>query len=240
LTLTAHVIADLEWVAAYWPDLTEARLPGTARPWRQPELTPDQRAERDHQARIERAERADWALGESPAPVDVGVLDLLASLLMDADIMHEAVAQAAGVERLDPPSSAFADARPYLAFAVKHLPAITSADPEVMHEVAHTARGMVQQIARALCLMFDGQRLDVVCPWCMGRTELALVGGERTWRVRELPGGLMAIVCESGTCEPPSKDVGTWWRQRPCWPMSEWDWLAKAVTAAEEREKMPA
>src|SRR5437879_4899275 len=121
LTLTAPVIADLEWVIAYWPDLTEARLPGTARPWRQPELSPEQRAERDHAARIERDERGAWALGESPAPVDVGVLDLLASLLMDADIVHEMVAQAAGVERLDPPTTAFADARPYLAFAAEHL-----------------------------------------------------------------------------------------------------------------------
>jgi hypothetical protein len=32
VTLSAHVITDLEWVIAYWPDLTESRLPGTARP----------------------------------------------------------------------------------------------------------------------------------------------------------------------------------------------------------------
>jgi hypothetical protein len=239
VTLTSHVIADLEWVIAYWPDLTEARLPGTARPWRQPELTPDQRAERDHQARIERAERADWALGESPAPVDVGVLDLLASLVWDADTIAERVSWEAGIEPLAPPSSAFADARPYLAFAVKHLPAITSADPEVMHEVARMARGMVQQIARALCLVYDGQRLDVVCPWCQGRTELAPVGGAKTWRVRQLPGDLVAIVCE-GVCEPPARDVGTWWRRMPCWPVHDWDWLAKQVAASDKRERTSA
>jgi hypothetical protein len=237
VTLTSHVITDLEWVIAYWPDLTESRLPGTARPWRQPELSPEQRAERDHAARLERDERGAWALGESPAPVDVGVLDLLASLLMDADIAHDHVSRGAGLERLDPPSSAFADARPYLEYTAKHLPAVPDDDPIVL-EVARLARAMVDQIARALCLVYDGQRLDVECPWCEGRTELAPVGGEKTWRVRELPGGLVAIVCESGTCEPPSADVGTWYRGRPCWPTWDWEWLAKRLTANEERERM--
>ena len=238
MTLTSHVITDLQWVIAYWPDLVEQRLPGTARPWRQPELSPEQRAERDHAARIEKAERSDDAWGETPAPVDVGVLDLLASLLMDADLLHEAVAQAAGTDRLDPPSTAFADARPYLEYAVTWAPQV--ADDLVLHEIGRQARGMVDAIAKALCLVYDGQRLDVECPWCRGRTELAPVGGEKTWRVRELPGQLIAIVCESGTCEPPSKDVGTWWRGKPCWPTSEWEWLAKRLTQAEERERIGA
>jgi hypothetical protein len=236
LTLARAVIADLEWIAAYWPDLTEARLPGTARPWRQPELSPEQRAERDHAARIERLERAGFALGESPAPVDVAILDLLASLLWDADTIHERVAQTAGIERLAPPSTAFADARPYLAYAAKHLPAVD--EEAVLDVIAGIARGMKVDIARALCLVYDGQRLDVICVWCAGRTELAPVGGEKTWRVRELPGGLVAIVCESGTCEPESRFVGTWWRGKPCWPVSEWDWLAKQVTAEEDRERI--
>lgn len=236
MSLTDHVTADLEWVIAYWPDLTESRLPGTARPWRQPELTPEQRAERDHAARLERLDRSDDAWGETPAPVDVGVLDLMASLLWDADTIHEHVAQAAGLERLEPPSSAFADARPYLTYAAKHLLAV--ADEVVLDEIAGITRAMKADIARALCLVYDGQRLDVECPWCCGRTELAPVGGEKTWRVRELPGDLVAIVCESGTCEPESRYVGTWWRGRPCWPVSEWDWLAKQVTATEERERI--
>lgn len=234
MTLTAHVIADLEWVIAYWPDLTESRLPGTARPWRQPELSPEQRAELDHAARIERAERSDDAWGETPAPVDVGVLDLLASLLWDADTIagHCVVVPYAPAPEL--PSTAFADARPYLAYAVAHLGAV---DELVMHAVATLTRSMKDQIAHSLCLLYDGQRLDVTCPWCEGRTEAAPVGGARTWRVRQLPGDLVAIVCE-GICEPPSKSVGTWWRGQPCWPVSEWDWLAKQVTATEKRGKV--
>jgi hypothetical protein len=238
LTLTAHVIADLEWTIAYWPDLVEQRMPGTARPWRQPELSPEQRAERDHAARIERDERAGFALGESPAPVDVGVLDLLASLLCDADHLSYLVQSPSGTDRaLGPPSSAFADARPYLQYAAKHLPLVPGDSPE-LDVIAGIARGMKQDIARALCLVYDGQRLDVICIWCEGRTELAPVGGEKTWRVRELPGQAIAIVCESGTCEPESRYVGTWWRGRPCWPVSEWDWLAKQVTVSEERERI--
>jgi hypothetical protein len=46
----------------------------------------------------------------------------------------------------------------------------------------------------------------------------------------------IAIVCDGGMCDPPSKDVGTWWRGMPAWPIYEWDWLAKQAAAAEERE----
>jgi hypothetical protein len=236
VTLTAHVIADLDWVIAYWPDLTESRLPGTARPWRQPELSPEQRAERDHAARIEKAERSDDAWGETPAPVDVGVLDLMADILWDADDIAGKVADGIMCPRLAPPTTALADARPFLDFAARHF-AHANLWVDDVPDMARKARGMVDAIARALCLVYDGQRLDVECPWCEGRTELAPVGGERTWRVRELPGGLVAIVCESGTCEPPGKDVGTWWRGKPCWPTSEWEWLAKHVQDSEQREK---
>jgi hypothetical protein len=236
LTLSSHVITDLEWVIAYWPDLTESRLPGTARPWRQPELSPEQRAERDHAARIERDERAGFALGESPAPVDVGVLDLLVDIIWDADDIAAKVADEIMCPRLPPPSTAYADARPYLDFAARHFD--EAGGMYLLPSVAKQARAMVDAIARALCLVYDGQRLDVICIWCEGRTELAPVGGERTWRVRELPGQLIAIVCESGTCEPESRYVGTWWRGKPCWPVSEWDWLAKQVTGMEKRERM--
>lgn len=230
----SRIVADLEFVIAYWPDLVEQRLPGTARPWRQPELSPEARAELDHQARLERADRSPDAWGETPAPVDVGVLDLMADIVWDADEAAGLVADAIMCPRLPPPSTAYADPRPWLDFAARHV-----GDAAVDFSVDSLARGMVDAIARALCLVYDGQRLDVICPWCEGRTEAAPVGGARTWRVRQLPGDLVAIVCE-GACEPPSKSVGTWWRGQPCWPVSEWDWLAKQVTAADERERIGA
>ena len=95
--LVRSVITDLEWVAAYWPDLVEARLPGTARPWRQPHLTPEQRAERDHAAWAERLERTGEAIGEAPAPLDLGVLDVITSILAEAVALADYTAQCAGV-----------------------------------------------------------------------------------------------------------------------------------------------
>jgi hypothetical protein len=167
--------------------------------------------------------------------VDVGVLDLMASLLWDADTIAEHIAQTAGIERLDPPTTALADVRPYLAYAIEHLGAVD--EQNVLAEVARLARGMKDQMAHSLCLLYDGQRLDVICPWCEGRTEAAPVGGEKTWRVRQLPGDLVAIVC-GGICEPPSKAVGTWFKGQPAWPVWDWDWLAKQVTAMEKRERI--
>lgn len=138
--------------------------------------------------------------------------------------------------RITPPSTAYSDARAWLDFAARHFHEVL--DLEAINAVSSLARGMVDAIARALCLVYDGQRLDVVCPWCAGRTEAAPVGGEKTWRVRELPGDLIAIVCESGTCEPPPRSVGTWWRGQPAWPIWEWDWLAKQMTAAQKQERI--
>ncbi|MEO3869353.1 hypothetical protein ABGB18_11025 [Nonomuraea sp. B12E4] len=227
------VVEDLQWVSAYWEDLTESRLPGTPRPWRHPNLTSDQQYERDRQAWQERLDRSSVAPGEHPAPLDLGILDTMLDVLVRADDLAAAVAEHAGVPTLAPPRLGDADARPYLEFAAKHM------TDELTHYAAPIARGMVTQVAHALALTFDGQRLDVECPWCRGITPENPAGGTRTWRVRELPGNLVAIVCEN-LCEPPSKDVGTWWRGAPVWPLSEWDWLAKRVERAETKVKAVA
>lgn len=231
MTPAEQAAHDLAWVAAYWPDLTEARLPGTARPWRQPELTPERRAELDAEARAERFEYRPVIPGEHAAPVDVAILDVMRDILCDACNVADRMALAGSVRPLGAPSTAFADATPYLTFSVRLLASV-SLEPVVLRVVGDVARQMVGDVSRALCLVYDGQRLDVECVWCGG----GLVAGTRTWRVRELPGLVgVAIVCESGTCEPPQRDVGTWWRGRPCWPVSEWDWLAQRVQSAETR-----
>lgn len=234
-----RVIIDLEWVAAYWPDLMEARLPGTARPWRQPRLTREQREELDRAAWQEKLERTGEAIGESPAPLDLGVLDTITSILAEAVALADAAA--AHLELADipcspppPPSTALADARPHLAFLAEHLPGLT--DSSFVGDVASAAAAWVRQTARALALVHDGQALAVVCPWCRGVTPESPAGGEHTWRVRELPGEQVAITCESGSCEPPSRDVGTWWRGRPVWPLREWEWLAGRLEAREASE----
>ncbi|GAA3441047.1 hypothetical protein [Planomonospora venezuelensis] len=213
-----EVVADLEWVIEYWPDLVEARIPGTRRPWRQPTLSPEARAARDAQARVERFERTTLSLGESPAPVDVAILSTALDILVAADDLAAMVAEHASLPVLPPPGMGELDAWPYLAYAAAHL------TEELVEHAAPIARWMVDQTARALCLVYDGQTLDVECPWCH---EVGV------WRVRELPGGLVAIVCH-GVCEPPAREVGTWWGGQPVWPIQDWERLARHVQAAEK------
>ncbi|MBB4700103.1 hypothetical protein [Sphaerisporangium siamense] len=204
-------------------------MPGTARPWRQPHLTPEQAEERDQQARIERLERVGVMPGEHPAPVDVGVLDTMASILADAVVIADEIHHRTLIAAPEAPSTAYADARPYLNYAARNLHFTDIAD-----WAAPIACKMVDQTARTLALVLDGQFLDVECPWCHGVTEQAPAGGARTWRVYALPGDMIAIVCE-GICEPPHREVGTWWRGHPCWPLSDWEGLARRVMPEAEQ-----
>ncbi|MEV7011565.1 hypothetical protein [Streptosporangium sp. NPDC051022] len=214
-----EVVADLEWVAEYWPDLVETRIPGTRRPWRQTELTPEAIAARDEQARLERFERSMLSLGASPAPVDVAILSTVLDLLVQADDLAAAISHVVGDSPLPPPGPGDLDARPYLLYAVRRLP------DDLVGWAAPIAHRMVDQVARALCMVYAGQHLDVTCPWCHQSD---------VWRVEELPGGMVAIVCW-GTCDPPAREVGTWWRGRPVWPITDWERLAHHIQAAEER-----
>jgi hypothetical protein len=235
LNLTTRTARDLRLIASYWPGLAETRIPGTPPPWRPSEITPERRAELDHEARLERLERNGLAPGEHPDAVRPEVLDLMTTLLWDATELADQVADTLGRPHLHPPSSGLADPTPWLEFTARHLPEADEQDPALGPHIARQAAAMLGAVSRHLCLMHDGQTLDVVCPWCGGGLT-----GAATWRVRELPGDQVAIVCESGLCEPPSKAVGTWWRGKPCWPMREWDWLAGQVRAAEGREPAPA
>lgn len=219
----SDVVADLTWAAEYWPDLVEARLPmSTPRPWRQTALDTEARAERDAQARLERIERSALSFGESPAPVDVAILQTALDLLVDADDLAAAAAEHLGLPPLPSPGPGDLDARPYLRFAAARLAEL---DDEWAEWAAPVARRMAAKIAQALCMVYDGQTLDVVCPWC---SEAAV------WRVQELPGGIVAIVCH-GVCEPPAREVGTWWGGRPVWSIQDWECLARHVQAADAR-----
>ncbi|WP_433465720.1 hypothetical protein [Spirillospora sp. CA-128828] len=249
-----RAIGDLRLLGAYWPGLVATRLPDVVRPYQPPTITPEQRAELDYEARLERAERVGEAPGEHIDAARPDVLDLLFELIDTAEDLAAHVSRAAWLPVLPPPAGVLADARPFLERTARYLPAAAvgwANGDELVWWVARTARQMLVQAGRALALTHDGQRLDAVCPWCQGRTETAPVGGAKTWRVRDLLAAqrcehdqierltcvrcpqLIAIVCESGTCEPPSKDVGTWWRGRPAWPIEEWDWLARRLVAAE-------
>ncbi|WP_326637306.1 hypothetical protein OG884_26600 [Streptosporangium sp. NBC_01755] len=217
-----EVVEDLEWCIEYWPDLIEARLPGTARPWRQPQLSPEAKLKRDWDARIDWALRTTHALGESPAPVDVAILSTALDLLVRADDLAADLGPVVMCPILAPPGPGELDARPYLRYAAARF----AEGPEWLADGAEpTVRHIQQKIAQALCMVYDGQTLAVTCPWC---SETGV------WRVQTLPGGQVAIVC-GGVCEPPQRDVGTWWGGQPVWPIAQWPWLAQRVMSAEEK-----
>ena len=229
-----RAVRDLDEAAALVVGLAHLREPGVRRPWREPALHEELRAERDYAARQERAERTAEAIGEHPDACRADVLDVLSAVLERAEALAWHLSRAAWCPAL-PAASADADPRPYLARAAACLPVAASGPggAEVAGWAAGEAARIVAELNRALALVVDGQQLRAVCPWCDGRTEMAPLGGERTWRVRMLPGDLVVIVCESGTCAPPAGSVTTWWRGRPAWAIGSWDWLAAQVERAD-------
>jgi hypothetical protein len=209
--------------------LAASLLPGTARPWRASTISAARRAELDAEAHLERVERSGIAPGESLAPYSLEISDLLVDILIAADMLAEQVAQAAGVDRLPPASSSYADPRPYLDHSRRHLLSAADGDPGLIGAVLRCCEALSDRAAVLLGHVSDGQTLDAICPWCGGRTEAKPVGGAKTLRVRTLPNTSPpepVVVCEGGLCEPPSSDCGTWVRGRPAWRQHEWDWLA--------------
>lgn len=249
MSALANSIYNLGWTSAFWEDLTESRLHKKPRRWGQMVLIAEQAEVRDYEIRIERFEAVGTMPGEHPAPVDVRVLDLMVEILADAEDLAWVVTgecRRAAFAWPGAPSTGFADARPYLDLARAHL------TEELANYAAPITGRMATQTAHALALVADGQLLNVVCPWCRGVTPETPAGGARTWYIRNLLADLecvhgqarrwcneceqhIAIVCEGGTCEPPTKDVGTWLRGRPCWPLNTWRWLGKRVMSEAEQ-----
>lgn len=220
---------DLLWLADHADDIMDARLKGSSRPWKQPaDLDADQREERDAHARTERAERSTLSIGEHPAPLHLDVLDLLVDLLATADDLAERVAQAAGVDRMTPATSVSTDPAPYLRHAAAHLVMAYQTDPQLARYVETEASRLRYDVAKELGEFVYGQRLLAHCPWCNGGIHQGY-----TLRVREVH-GTAAVVCESGTCQPPEADCGTWLRGMPAWPLdTEGAWLADRIERAQ-------
>lgn len=227
----AGVRADLDWIAAHVVDLFEVRLKGTSRPWKEQAGTEDSRAAAAALARVERVERDARGLASAPAPSHVDVLDLIVELVCDADHLAETVCQAAGVDRLPPASSAYADPTPYLKAASAWLSQAAYADPwalDLASDVGHRHRDLV---ATALGELVPGQTLKAACPWCRGVTPSAPTGGAFTLSVRVHLGE--AVIACTGLCEPPEADVGAWWNGHPAWLQHEWTWLAERIAHAD-------
>ncbi|MER5421657.1 hypothetical protein [Streptosporangium roseum] len=151
---------------------------------------------------------------QAPAPVDVAILQTALDILVAADDLAAALGEPAMCLILASPGPGDLDARLYLRYAAARLHDL---DDLWADWAAPKARRMYEQVAGTLCMVYDGQALAVTCPWC---------GEDDAWSVRELPGGMVAIV-RAGVCEPPAKEVGTWWHGQPVRPISDWERLAR-------------
>lgn len=217
---------------AGWLDASLA--PGTPRPYRQPNLTREARAEADARARIERLERIDTAPGDSPDPVWSDGIELRTDILALADAMASRVAQLAGVDPM-PDASWDADARRYLRFVARWLLMASEVDGQLPGNVQRKCEQLTARADVLLGHVTDGQTLSACCPFCGGRTDGAPNGGERTMRVRTLPGSRLTpartvVVCEGGLCAPTTADCGIWWRGMPAWDLeAEGAWLADRI-----------
>jgi len=224
------VIQNLEWVIEYWPDLVESRLPMTTKPPRQTrEINGEEKELLDAQARIDRYFRTHLAWGESPAPVDVDILQTLLDVLVLADDLAAELGPPAMCPILAPPGPGVLDARPWLRYSLARLHEL----PDDWCEWAWpTVERIYRRTAGALAEIYHGQTVRVICPWCKGRTAEQPTGGAHTWRVELLPNNEIGIICHGINCDPPADVVSTWLWGKPCWPITTWQRLAHHARTA--------
>lgn len=243
--------------------LAASLLPGTARPWQPPQMSAEKRAELDAKARLERHATSDVVvheivpLGESPAPMDLDVMDLLVDCLTAADELAVLVADSARSVHLPAATSAYADPTPYLNLVLDQLGNVgrcteACALPggcghplarDVLATVHARCESLVFRARSQLGLVTDGQLLDARCPWCDGRTSKHPVGGAKTLRVKVIPllnrttraeEQVPVVTCEGGSCSVPASDFGVTHHGRPVWVEGEWAWLAQRIEVHAE------
>ena len=264
------LLLDLDFVDEHWPDLIESSRPGTRRPWRQPLLDPERRAELAARDRDERANRDPDAPGFTAAPVHLDVLAAAVELWLIVHELTEAIAtrtlrsyvpgrdrderQLASnlllpelqLRRLDELPGMTAFVRAWLDHAV------TEWDVDVTDPARRLARSC-REVQRLLSLVRGGQLLArAVCPWCGGVTAKHPAGGAATLRVEEIVSArpakdgrpardaVFAVVCWNPVCDPPDADCGKRWRNHPAWPSWEWDWLAPRLLKADPVVNAPS
>lgn len=211
----AQLAEDATWILDAWPALHASRLKGTPRPWRQTDLTPEARAELDAAAKAEKLENNASTFGESPAPLHLDVHDLLHKTA------HTAWRAATWLTltTIGPhPAMCYPDQLLTYIRARAHL----ATDGEALNNHARQIRARRVEIAKHFAEVVDGQRLKATCPWCLtDKLYFRAIGPETNHQI--------VVRCDSGTCQPPEGDCGTWMRGRPCWPFHEWEWLAARI-----------
>lgn len=242
MTPLQHARAALADLRERYDWLEDSVLPGTARPYRAPTFTTEQRQDRDRAARQERHERVNIAPGDSPDPYHFDAVDLRDLILVTADAIAERVAQVAGVDRL--PDASWGDhAGIWIVYAAYWLEQAGEAEPALVGYVAEKAGQLVVRADMLLGNITDGQTLDVACFVCDSRTDQHPTGGGRTLRFRQKhhehpPTGICNtgcrdyVVCESGRCAPTTDQCGYRFRGQPAWDLAtEAKWLADRLGA---------
>jgi hypothetical protein len=221
---------NLDWIYARWSDLRAALNRGTARPWREPTLTPEQRGRLDAEARLEKLERGAFTLGESPAPIHLDTLDKTVELTttmaqlarrVATNLNHQAMLIRTATHKYDDPLL-------LINYIRNHLQEIES---DLHIDIEEAAAKLRAGLAHHFSEVVDGQHLKADCPWCDQR-ELYV----RTIGPADNPHPV--IRCESGICEPDQEGCGSWHRSMPVWPQHEWEWLAANIKAADERRAL--
>ncbi|AYN58139.1 hypothetical protein PBI_JUDY_69 [Arthrobacter phage Judy] len=215
---------NLDWIYARWSDLRAALHRGTARPWREPTLTEEQRSRLDAEARIEKLERGAFTLGESPAPIHLDTLDKAIDLTktmaklarrVATHLGHHAMLIRTATHRYDDPLL-------LINYIRNHL---DDTDPDIVMDIDEEASKLRASLAHHFSEISDGQLLKADCPWCNQRTlYVRTIGPEHSTQP--------VIRCESGVCEPDQAGCGSWHRNLPIWPQHEWEWLAKQIDHA--------
>lgn len=252
-----RVLEQIDYLETAWPQLITLGVEASTRRQQLPtrRRRSDEAVERARrEAQAEAAERrmAGWvqALSHPSVPVDVTMLDLLATVVEAAQDLAETVTQTAGADRPTYVESAMEDPRPRLRTARAWLTAAQDVDDRTVPWAAAVLTPVVRSVASALGEIIDGQVLDALCPWCGGRSSRRPGGGDRTLVVHAGPDavttqqadtepagpgdvGWPRIVCHGANCTPPASACGAQVHGQPAWPEREWDWLAKQVRSVD-------
>ncbi len=245
----SDALASLSELRSAVEQLSANLLHGTPLPYRAPHLTPEQRAERDREARKERLERIEIAPGDSPDPYHLEIADLLTDILISADAHSSEVAQTAGVERLPDASSHMADPMPYLMHIALWLEQAAEVDPSLPGRLRRKCDLYVFRADTILGQIPDGMTLRRECPFCQGQTPDHPEGGAHTLRVRLEHQQHRSsedcnrwcvdlLVCENPLCSPGEEQCSRTYRGRPAWYLAnEGEWLAACMDARDAQRE---
>lgn len=228
MSTTAQITSTATWLLEAHDPLAELRHKGTPRPWKQTDLTAEQRAQADAEVLAERADPNLASFPATPAPVHIDILDDLTDQQQTARSTGSSIAATLGDDAMHVQLTRQADTTTtdvirYIRSAAPRL------DPDQHAEVLATTAAKLDQMktatARHMTEVTEGQRLKTRCPWCAGEQLMVRTIGP-DWNPE------VVIRCETGVCEPTPGDCGTWHHGMPCWPLHEWEWLARMINWA--------